>query len=126
MRRQARIDHSDTGDFTQELPQKQVHACIVTQKSQASPAQVHTVDLTGDYRTNIYQAARQLLSIGTAQPSDTIETYRNGKLSMTGNIGACARLVVNETRHGLRLHPWNAFPATEVRRQDAQVDLGWL
>jgi hypothetical protein len=44
---------------------------------------IHKVDLTGDYETNVYDAARRLLAAG-ADPVDTVETYRGGKPSMTG------------------------------------------
>src|SRR5262245_10353639 len=55
----------------------------------------HCVDLTGDYKTTIYAAARRLLACG-ANPADTIETWRGGKLSMSGVIGECAKWTVKE------------------------------
>jgi hypothetical protein len=51
---------------------------------------IHKVDLTGDYETTIYDAARRLLAGGT-DPGDLIETWRNGTLSMSGVIGELAK-----------------------------------
>ena len=48
------------------------------------------VDLTGDYETTVYDAARRLLAEG-ADPGDTVETWRAGKLSMSGVIGGVAK-----------------------------------
>ena len=89
----------------------------VTQKPQAT--QVHAVD---DYKTTIYAEAQKLLSDG-ARPGDTIETYRNGKLSMSGNVAACGRLVVKEARHRLYLHYWKAFAGPHVESTSAQDGL---
>jgi hypothetical protein len=43
------------------------------------------VDHTGDYETTVYDAARRLLAEG-ADPGDTVETWRDGKLSMSGGV----------------------------------------
>jgi hypothetical protein len=49
-----------------------------------------TVDLTGDYQTTIYDTASRLLADG-ADPGVTVESYRDGKLSMSGVIGERAK-----------------------------------
>jgi hypothetical protein len=77
---------------------------------------LHTVDLTGDCRTTGYTAARRLLAEG-ADPADTIETYRGGKLSMSGIIGKFAALTVAENDHGnptLQLRPYKPFPTVRL------------
>jgi hypothetical protein len=51
---------------------------------------IHKCDLTGDYETTIYDAARQLLAAG-ADPRDRVETRRHGILSMSGIVGECAK-----------------------------------
>jgi flavin-binding protein dodecin len=51
---------------------------------------IRKVDLTGDYETTVYDAARRLLAEG-ADPADTVETWRGGKLSMFGVIGELAK-----------------------------------
>jgi hypothetical protein len=53
------------------------------------------VDLTGDYGTNIFDAARWLLENGLAEPSDLIETERNGQSSMCGQVGVFANAKLN-------------------------------
>jgi hypothetical protein len=68
------------------------------------PKYVRKVDLTGDYQTNIYTAARRLLAVG-ADPHDVIETSRDGMPSMTGAIGECAKWEVVDDR-GLRLRKY--------------------
>jgi hypothetical protein len=85
------------------------------------------VDLTGNYRTNIYTAARALLTRG-ASPSDTIETWRDGKLSMSGNVGECAKLKVEENkdvRPTFSLRRWRPFAAgtgePEMASEENQV-----
>jgi hypothetical protein len=50
----------------------------------------HRVDLTGDYETTVYDVARRLLAEGV-DPGDTVETWRDGKLSMSGVIGELAK-----------------------------------
>jgi hypothetical protein len=91
----------------------------------------HRVDLTGDYETTIYDAARRLLagsasdvrgensppkkppqgdgdfSRGENSPGDddTIETWRGGVLSMTGKIGECAKWTVEFRSTGPCLVP---------------------
>jgi hypothetical protein len=64
----------------------------------------HRIDLTGDYDTTIYDAARRLLAEG-AVPADTIEIARGGVLSMTGKIGECAKWQVVFRASGPRLAP---------------------
>jgi len=91
-----------------------------------APLTVHQINLTDNFKTTIYAEARKLLSLGV-DLSDTIETHRNGQLSMTGNVGACARLMVNESNYGhpgLSLVSWKASPRMEVSPQDAQVCAG--
>jgi hypothetical protein len=51
---------------------------------------VRRVDLSDDYETTVYDAARRLLAAG-ADPADTVETVRGGVLSMSGVIGKLAR-----------------------------------
>jgi hypothetical protein len=63
---------------------------------------IHKIDLTHDYDTTIYDAARRCLTAG-ADPGDTVETWREGKLSMTGRIGELAKWQVEFRAHGPRL-----------------------
>ena len=63
---------------------------------------VHRIDLSGDYRTTVCDVARRLLA-GGADPGDTVETWRNGKLSMSGVIGEAAKWTVGSGPYGLRL-----------------------
>jgi hypothetical protein len=84
-----------------------------------SHATVHRIDLTGDYKTNIYTAARRLLEAG-AHPGDTIQTYRDGQLSMSGVIGDCARLRVRESDHGNPSLRQDAISSCPVGPQDRQ------
>jgi hypothetical protein len=44
------------------------------------------IDLTGDYGTSIYEAARRLLA-ASADPADEIETHRDGVPCMRDNNG---------------------------------------
>jgi len=50
----------------------------------------HEIDLSGDYETTIYDVVRRLLA-ESANPSDTVETWRGGKLSMSGVAGWLAK-----------------------------------
>jgi hypothetical protein len=84
------------------------------------------VELDGNYRWNIYQAARKLIAQGASE-GDTVETWRGGKLSMSGNVGKLAKLVVRESHHGkpsFELAKWKAFPtnAVAVRNRVEGVD----
>jgi hypothetical protein len=75
------------------------------------------VDLTGDYRTNILSAARRLLSEG-ANPSGAVEVWRDGKLSISGDIGQCSKWSVREPDNGKPvsyLARYVPFPASGVR-----------
>jgi hypothetical protein len=73
--------------------------------------QKHVVDLTGDFETSIYEAARKLIAEG-ADPEDEIETQRDGAPCMRGNIGRCAKLAVRDSpRRGLEIVPYKPFPA---------------
>jgi hypothetical protein len=86
---------------------------------------LYTVDLTGDSRTTVYSAARRLLAEG-ADPADTIETYRGGKLSMSGIIGKFAELTVRENKNGtpsLQQVPYVPFAATAVWPRPAETGL---
>lgn len=65
---------------------------------------IHKVDLTGDYETTIYDAARRALAKG-ANPSDTVEIWRSGKFSMSGVVGWLAKRRVVFASSGLRLTP---------------------
>lgn len=70
---------------------------------------IHTVDLTGNYKTNIYKEARRLLSEG-AHVSDTVVTVRNGVESMRGIVGQLAQwTVVERAATGPSLEPYRAF-----------------
>jgi hypothetical protein len=62
----------------------------------------HRVDLTGDYETTVYDAARRLLAEG-ADLADTVETWRDSKLSMSGVIGVLAKRQVVFASTGARL-----------------------
>jgi len=76
--------------------------------------QSHKIDLSGEYRSTVYSAARRLLAAG-ADPADIVETWRNGVLSMSGAVGECAGLMVLETASGnpsLQLSAWKALPAS--------------
>jgi hypothetical protein len=55
------------------------------------------VDLSGNYSVTIFQAARWVLSQGLASFDDEIETWRDGKFSMVGNLASCAGRVANPT-----------------------------
>jgi hypothetical protein len=76
-----------------------------------SNLQKHVVDLTGDYETSIFTAARRLLAEGAA-PADEIETQRDGIPCMRGsNIGKCAKLTVRETpQRGPEVVRYQPFP----------------
>jgi hypothetical protein len=63
------------------------------------------VDLSGDYETTIYDAARRLIAAGT-DPSHTVETRRDGYLSMSGKIGELAKWTVEFRAAGPRLVPY--------------------
>jgi hypothetical protein len=63
---------------------------------------IHKVNLTGDYETTVYDAARRLLAAG-ADPCDRVETRRHGILSMSGVIGELAKLQVVFAATGPRL-----------------------
>jgi hypothetical protein len=73
---------------------------------------IHKVDLTGDYETTVYDAARRLLAEG-ADPGDTVETRRNGILSISGVIGELAKWKVEFRASGpcLTRHRTVAQPA---------------
>ena len=76
---------------------------------------MHEVDLTGDYRTTVYSAARRLLADGVDH-ADPIATYRDGKLSMSGTIGDLAKWAVSEPdKGGIHLSRYKAFPSAAVR-----------
>jgi hypothetical protein len=78
---------------------------------------IHRLDLTGDYDTTIYDAARRLLAEG-ASPHDQVETYRNGMISMGANIGWAAKWRVDFRASGPCLAryqtPGLAPPAAET------------
>jgi hypothetical protein len=99
---------SGSGSHTPSIAMLQ----IVIPKRHTAPMTKHVVDLTGDYHAPIFSAARQLLAKG-ADASDTIETWRNGKLSMSGIIGECAKLTVSESS-SLQLAKGKPFPAVPV------------
>lgn len=83
----------------------------------------HRVDLTGDDKTTIYGAARRLLATG-ARPGETIETWHDGKLSMSGRIGELAKWTVIESDRGnpsLMLRPYRPFPSLTVRARAAET-----
>jgi hypothetical protein len=83
----------------------------------------HRIDLTGDYETTIYAVARRLLDRGAAA-DDTVETWRDGKLSMSGVIGELARWTVAERKSGgLRLVRYVPFPRDAVARVAGKSDV---
>jgi hypothetical protein len=65
-------------------------------------------------REPILAASRWLLDNNAAFPNDTIEVYRNGKLSMSGIVGKLAKLTVHENDKGLRLTRWMPFLGAAV------------
>jgi hypothetical protein len=67
------------------------------------------VDLSGDYQTTIYDAARRLLAAG-ADPSHTLETRRAGHLSKSGKIGELAKWRVVFASTGPRLERYKDRP----------------
>jgi hypothetical protein len=85
---------------------------------------LHRVDLSGDYETTVYDAARRLLSEG-ANPSDMVETWRCGILSMTGVIGKLAKWRVSFHASGPCLERY-ATPALAgvAPKSAAQVSQG--
>jgi hypothetical protein len=80
----------------------------------------HQIDLTGDFRTTIYSASRRLLDAGADQ-MDTIATYRNGGLSMSGVIGDLAKWTVSDPdKGGMKLSRWKAFPGAAMPPRTAE------
>jgi hypothetical protein len=79
----------------------------------------YRVDLTGDYETTVYDAARRLLAEG-ADPADTIETRRGGVLSMTGKIGECAKWTVEFRSTGPCLVPRRGVGTARVTAKTAE------
>jgi hypothetical protein len=68
------------------------------------------IDVTGDYRIEIYDLARRAVAY-EADPDEIIETWRDGKPCMRGRVGTLARLTVSETdRGGPREIRWRPFP----------------
>jgi hypothetical protein len=61
-------------------------------------------DLSNDYDTTIYDAARWFIAHGT-DPSHMLEIRRDGKLSMSGIIGELAKWTVEFRASGPRLVP---------------------
>jgi hypothetical protein len=85
---------------------------------------VHKVDLTGDYETTVYDAARRLLA-ECADPGDRVETRRNGILSMSGVIGELAKLQVVFAATGPRLVRYKGCISGSLAAKTAQpVDPG--
>jgi hypothetical protein len=83
----------------------------------------------GKSKEPILTAARWLLENNAASPDDRIETYRNGKLSLSGIVGECAKWTVRERDDGkpsLSLTRWKAFPhetgcaSTDVNARTAE------
>lgn len=68
-------------------------------------------------RAYLEAAARRLLAEG-ANPSDRLETWRNGKLSMSGTVGECAKWEVVDDG-GLRLRKY--VPRHSTSRSVAAV-----
>jgi hypothetical protein len=84
---------------------------------------VRRIGLTGDYSATIYGAARRLLADG-ADPADTIETWRNGKRSMSGRIGELAKWTVRRNDHGnpsMQLVKYRPFSSIDVRPRTAEI-----
>ncbi|MFO1118490.1 MAG: hypothetical protein U1E28_22700 [Beijerinckiaceae bacterium] len=74
-------------------------------------------ELLGRFRSPLHDGARELLKRGIADPADMIETITaQGKPSMRGVVGECARWTMTETSNGPRRVPFNpgAFAWTEA------------
>lgn len=71
------------------------------------------VDLTGDYDTTIYDAARRAIASG-CDPSHLIEIRRDGKLSMSGVIGELAKWQVKFRASGPCLVRYQGSPAAPL------------
>lgn len=81
----------------------------------------HVVDLTGAYRSNIYTTARAVLRTPglEAKPEDTLEIRRDGKVSMSGSVGYCAKWTVREKdTGGIRLERWKPYKRADVKTLD--------
>jgi len=76
----------------------------------------------GKSKEPILTAARWLLDNGAAFPEDTIETYRNGKLSLSGVVGKLAKLTVRENDHGMQLVRWMPFSHNSVFSRTGKND----
>jgi hypothetical protein len=50
----------------------------------------------GEFRTPTCEASRYLLEKGLAAEADAIQMFRDGALSMSGNVGALAKLTIIE------------------------------
>lgn len=65
----------------------------------------HDVDLSGDYRSTIYAAARRLMAKGAAA-EDTLSTWGDGKLSMSGVVGNAPGLRFGKRSTAIRSSYW--------------------
>ena len=77
------------------------------------------IDLTGDYKTEIYDLARKALAEGV-DPEDRIEVWRNNSPAIYGKIGILSKLTVSETnRSGPRVvkwHPWGGIGSEKLHQ----------
>lgn len=87
----------------------------------------HRIDLTGDYLTTINDLARRLLAEG-ANPADTVETWRSGKLTMAGQVGELAKWRFVFGSSGPRLTPYvsptSAAPADKSPSDPVEASHG--
>jgi hypothetical protein len=75
-------------------------------------------ELIGHSHAPIYAAARWLLDNGVAQPGDTVGTFRDGRLCMSGEACELAKRTVIEDDDGnptFQLRGYKPFPTTTVR-----------
>lgn len=80
----------------------------------------------GEFRCPLCESARYLLSAGLASEGDMITAYRDGKPSITGNLGALSKMTVTENeKAGPAWSKWNPMPEGRLPLrgvyQDGQV-----
>jgi hypothetical protein len=93
----------------------------------------HKLDLTGDYETTVYDAARRLLAAGAdlvvavknTATVDTVETWRDGKLSMSGKIGELAKWQVEFRASGPCLTRYRAVVRAPLTGKTASGGSHW-
>jgi hypothetical protein len=68
-------------------------------------------EMIGEFRCPMCDSSRWLLAHGLATESDTILSYLDGRPSLTGRVGALAKLTVTENRKvGPVWRDWKPFP----------------